>query len=44
MAVLEAAITSAADGSRTGIPLTEGERAAFAASRKLPQAAAAFSA
>jgi predicted dehydrogenase len=44
MAVLEAAITSSADGNRTSIPLTEEERAAFAASRKPLQAAAAFSA
>ncbi|MES2291761.1 MAG: oxidoreductase [Pseudomonadota bacterium] len=44
MAVLEAAIASAANGNSARIPLTEEERAAFAASRKSPQAAAAFSA
>jgi predicted dehydrogenase len=44
MAVLEAAITSAASGNRADIPLSDEERAAFAASQKSRQAAASFSA
>jgi predicted dehydrogenase len=44
MAVLEAAITSAVDGNRADIPLTDEERTAFAASQSKRQAAASFSA
>jgi predicted dehydrogenase len=44
MAVLEAAITSAASGTRADIPLGDEERAAFAASQKSRQAVASFSA
>jgi hypothetical protein len=34
MAVLEAGITAAASGNRMEVPLTQGEREAFAASRR----------
>ena len=44
MAVLEAAITSAATGNQAELPLTEEERATFAASQSKRQAAASFSA
>jgi predicted dehydrogenase len=44
MAVLEAAIVSAASGDRADIPVNEEERTAFAASRKIRQRAASFSA
>ena len=44
MAVLEAAITSAATGNQAELPLTEEERAIFAASQSKRQAAASFSA